>query len=127
MFENGGYTILSCKLKLKKGNYDEIKALMADYNKRRSDKQPLSQPSAGSTFKRPEGHYAGKLIEDAGLKGYRVGDAQVSEKHCGFVVNRGEATAEDVKKLIRDVQDKVWDEFQVKLEPEVRIIPENGL
>ena len=121
------YIVLEAEFYFESGNPEGIKAHMRDLNSRRRDKQPLEFPSAGSTFKRPEGHYAGKLIEDAGLKGYRVGDAQVSEKHCGFVVNRGEATAEDVKKLIRDVQDKVWDEFQVKLEPEVRIIPENGL
>ena len=119
--------MLEAEFYFESGNPEGIKAHMRDLNSRRRDKQPLEFPSAGSIFKRPEGHYAGKLIEDAGLKGYRVGDAQVSEKHCGFVVNRGEATAEDVKKLIRDVQDKVWDEFQVKLEPEVRIIPENGL
>ena len=121
------YIVLEAEFYFESGNPEGIKAHMRDLNSRRRDKQPLEFPSAGSTFKRPEGHYAGKLIEDAGLKGYRVGDAQLSEKHCGFVVNRGEATAEDVKKLIRDVQDKVWDEFQVKLEPEVRIIPENGL
>ena len=96
----------------------EIKEL----NKRRREKQPLEYPSAGSTFKRPEGYFAGKLIEDAGLRGYRVGDAQVSEKHCGFVVNRGEATAKDVAQLISDVQNRVMDEFGVKLEPEVRMI-----
>ena len=124
MFENGGYTILSCKLKLKKGNYDEIKALMADYNKRRSDKQPLSQPSAGSTFKRPEGYFAGKLIQDAGLMGYSVGGAMVSDKHAGFVVNKGGATAKDVLDLIKYVQDIVEEKFGVKLEPEVRLIGE---
>ena len=95
IFENGGYTILSCILKLKKGNYDEIKALMADYNKRRSDKQPLSHPSAGSTFKRPEGYFAGKSIQDAGLMGYSVGGAMVSDKHAGYVVNKGGATAKE--------------------------------
>lgn len=124
MFENGGYNILSCKLKLKKGNYDEIKALMADYNKRRSDKQPLSQPSAGSTFKRPEGYFAGKLIQDAGLMGYSVGGAMVSDKHAGFVVNKGDATAKDVLDLIKYVQDTVEEKFGVKLEPEVRLIGE---
>ena len=124
MFENGGYTILSCKLKLKKGNYDEIKALMADYNKRRSDKQPLSQPSAGSTFKRPEGYFAGKLIQDAGLMGYSIGGAMVSDKHAGFVVNKGGATAKDVLDLIKYVQDTVEEKFGVKLEPEVRLIGE---
>ena len=90
----------------------------------RRTKQPLEYPSAGSTFKRPEGYFAGKLIMDAGLRGYRVGDAQVSEKHCGFVVNRGNATADDVIKLIDDVKVKVSEEYDVVLEPEVRMIGE---
>lgn len=122
MFEEGGYIILSCTLKLKKGNHDEIKALMADYNKRRSDKQPLTQPSAGSTFKRPEGYFAGKLIQDAGLMGYSIGGAMVSDKHAGFVVNKGTATAEDVLNLIEYIQKTVYEKFGVKLEPEVRLI-----
>ena len=95
---------------------------MKELNARRRDKQPLEYPSAGSTFKRPEGYFAGKLIEDAGLRGYRVGDAQVSEKHCGFVINRGEATCEEVLQCIRDVQEKVQEQFGVLLEPEIRII-----
>lgn len=122
MFEQGGYTILSCKLKLEKGNYDEIKAKMMDFNQRRSDKQPLSQPSAGSTFKRPEGYFAGKLIQDAGLMGYSIGGAMVSDKHAGFVVNKGGATAKDVMDLIRYVQDTVEEKFGVRLEEEVRLI-----
>lgn len=122
MFEQGGYTILSCKLKLEKGNYDEIKAKMTDFNQRRSDKQPLSQPSAGSTFKRPEGYFAGKLIQDAGLMGYSIGGAMVSDKHAGFVVNKGGATAKDVMDLIRYVQDTVEEKFGVRLEEEVRLI-----
>lgn len=97
---------------------------MDDYKNRRIEKQPLEYPSAGSTFKRPEGHFAGKLIQDAGLKGYTVGGAQVSEKHSGFVINIGNATAEDVLKLISDVQDKVEEQFQVTLEPEVKMIGE---
>ena len=88
------------------------------------EKQPLEYPSAGSTFKRPEGYFAGKLIMDAGLRGYSVGDAQVSEKHCGFVVNKGEATAADVLTLIKDVQETVLKKFGVKLEPEVKMIGE---
>lgn len=124
IFENGGYTILSCKMKLKKGNYDEIKAKMADFSSRRSEKQPLSQPSAGSTFKRPEGHFAGKLIQDAGLMGYGIGGAMVSDKHAGFVVNRGGATAKDVLDLIGYIQKTVEEKFGVKLEPEVRLIGE---
>lgn len=107
---------------LESGNQDEIRAHMKELNARRRDKQPLEYPSAGSTFKRPEGYFAGKLIQDAGLRGYRVGDAQVSEKHCGFVVNLGNATANDVKQLIEDVQNKVYETFGVKLEPEVRIV-----
>ena len=89
---------------------------------KRAGKQPLEYPSAGSTFKRPKGHFAGKLIMDAGLRGYRVGDAQVSEKHCGFVVNCGHATAADVAAVMRHVQEEVWDRFQVRLEPEVRFL-----
>ena len=86
---------------------------------KRKEKQPLEFPSAGSTFKRPEGYFAGKLIEDAGLRGYTVGGAMVSDKHCGFVINKGEATSQDIYKLICDVQKKVYDDFGVKLEPEV--------
>jgi UDP-N-acetylmuramate dehydrogenase len=93
-----------------------------ELNAKRIEKQPLNFPSAGSTFKRPEGYFAGKLIEDAGLRGYRVGGAQVSEKHCGFVVNTGDATAADIYHLILDVQKKVKEQFDVTLEPEVRMI-----
>jgi UDP-N-acetylmuramate dehydrogenase len=88
----------------------------------RSTTQPLEYPSAGSTFKRPEGYFAGKLIEDSGLRGYRVGGACVSEKHCGFVVNDNNATAADIKQVISDVQEKVYEKFKVKLETEVKII-----
>ena len=109
-------------MKLAAGEEQAIRARMKELATQRAEKQPLEYPSAGSTFKRPEGYFAGKLIEDAGLRGYRVGDAQVSEKHCGFVVNRGEATAKDVAQLISDVQNRVMDEFGVKLEPEVRMI-----
>ena len=118
--------VLSGTFSFQPGDTEKIQETMRELNQRRRDKQPLEYPSAGSTFKRPEGHFAGKLIEDAGLRGYRVGDAQVSEKHCGFVVNRGRATAADVYRLIRDVQKRVWDEFQVKLEPEVRMIGNFG-
>lgn len=121
------YLILEGSFLFKRGEKEEILARMRELNQRRRDKQPLEYPSAGSTFKRPEGYFAGKLIEDAGLRGYRVGDAQVSEKHCGFVVNRGNATAAEVRQLIRDVQEQVQEKFQVRLEPEVRIIAvENG-
>ena len=95
---------------------------MAELREKRIEKQPLEYPSAGSTFKRPEGYFAGKLIQDAGLRGYSVGGAQVSEKHCGFVINKGEATASDVIKLIDDVKDKVMDEYGVELEPEVKML-----
>lgn len=117
-----GYTVLETNIKLEQGNEAEIKSLMEDYRQRRIDKQPLEFPSAGSTFKRPEGHFAGKLIMDAGLRGYSIGGAQVSEKHCGFIINKGEATASDIVRLIRYVQDKVLEQFQVKLEPEVKML-----
>lgn len=94
---------------------------MDDFHTRRVEKQPLEMPSAGSTFKRPEGYFAGKLIQDAGLRGYKVGGAQVSEKHTGFVVNAGGATAADVRQLIADVQARVKEEFGVELEPEVKM------
>ena len=118
--EKNGYIVSSVVLKMKKGNPEEIKALIADLTERRKSKQPLEYPSAGSTFKRPEGYFAGKLIQDAGLKGYQVGDAQVSEKHSGFVINRGNATASDVMQLISDVKDKVKEQFGVTMEPEVK-------
>ena len=121
MMNDAGYVILSATLELREGDPAEIEALMADLKQKREDKQPLDMPSAGSTFKRPEGYFAGKLIQDAGLRGYSVGGAQVSEKHTGFVVNRGGATAADVMQLIADVQKRVHDEFGVMLEPEVRI------
>ena len=124
VFEENGYIILSAKLKLKKGNYDDIKSAMTDYNKRRADKQPLNMPSAGSTFKRPEGYFAGKLIQDSGLMGYSVGGAQVSEKHAGFVVNKGGATAKDVLELIEYIKNTVREKFGVELTPEVRLVGE---
>ena len=108
----------------KKGDKEEIKALMADFNGRRRDKQPLNYPSAGSTFKRPYGHFAGKLIEDCGLKGYTVGGAMVSDKHAGFVVNKGGATTEDILNVIEHCQKEVFDKFGIKLETEVKIIGE---
>lgn len=116
------YIVLSAVFSFEKGKTEQIKAQMKELNRKRREKQPLEYPSAGSTFKRPEGYFAGKLIEDAGLRGYRVGDAQVSEKHCGFVVNRGHATAAQIRQLMQDVQDTVQEKFQVDLEPEVRMI-----
>lgn len=119
-----GYIVLSARFMLTPKPQDEIKAYMAELRAKRVEKQPLEYPSAGSTFKRPEGYFAGKLIMDAGLRGYSVGDAQVSGKHCGFVVNKGEATAADVLTLIKDVQETVLKQFGVKLEPEVKMIGE---
>lgn len=116
------YIVISTVLKLKKGNKEEIAAKMKEFMTARKDKQPLEFPSAGSTFKRPEGYFAGKLIMDAGLRGYCVGDACVSEKHCGFVVNKGNATATDIIKLIEEVTEIVKDKFGVLLETEVKII-----
>ena len=117
-----GLVVLSATLQLTPANRDDIRAKMDDYTQRREDKQPLEYGSAGSTFKRPEGYFAGKLIMDSGLKGYRVGDAGVSEKHAGFVVNYGNATAADVHAVIKHVQDEVERQFGVRLEPEVRFL-----
>ena len=114
--------ILSARLVLEQGDREEIAERMEDLKERRQTKQPLDMPSAGSAFKRPEGHYAGALIEAAGLRGYREGGAQVSEKHCGFVVNTGGATAKDVRNLIRTVQDTVYENAGVRLEPEIRML-----
>ena len=119
-----GYTILSVELELSKGNREEIRNTMEDLKERRTSKQPLEMPSAGSTFKRPEGYFAGKLIMDSGLRGFSLGGAQVSEKHCGFVVNKGGATAMDVLNLIREVQRRVKEQFGVDLETEVRFLGE---
>ena len=118
------YVALSAVLKLEKGEKDSIRARMEELKKKRVEKQPLEFGSAGSTFKRPEGHFAGKLIQDAGLRGYRVGDAQVSEKHCGFVINRGNATAAEVARLMEDVADRVEEQFGIRLDPEVKKIGE---
>ena len=113
------FIVTKVTFKLVKGDKNVIKEKMDDLAARRRDKQPLEYPSAGSTFKRPEGHFAGKLIMDAGLRGYQVGGARVSDKHCGFVVNVGDATAADIHQLMKDVIEKVQKEFQVTLEPEV--------
>lgn len=119
-----GAVVLSAVLQLRQGEVSEIRATMEALKDKRVTKQPLEYPSAGSTFKRPEGYFAGKLIEDAGLRGYRVGDAQVSEKHCGFVINRGHATAADVMAVIRHVQQTVKEQYQVELETEVKMLGE---
>ena len=117
-----GYLVTSATFGMKEGDRDGIRAKVLELSARRRDKQPLEYPSAGSTFKRPTGYFAGKLIEEAGLRGYTVGGAQVSEKHCGFVINRGGATCADVKKLIADVQRIVLEKSGVKLEPEVKFL-----
>lgn len=118
------YIVTKVVLELVPRDEVEIRSKMKDLNEKRAEKQPLQYPSAGSTFKRPEGYFAGKLIMDAGLRGYQVGGAQVSEKHCGFVINKGDATAADICQLMRDVSDKVQAQFGVVLEPEVKMIGE---
>lgn len=118
------YIVTKVVLELVPHDEVEIRSKMKDLNEKRAEKQPLQYPSAGSTFKRPEGYFAGKLIMDAGLRGYQVGGAQVSEKHCGFVINKGDATAADICQLMRDVSDKVQAQFGVVLEPEVKMIGE---
>lgn len=122
--QNKHLFVLECGLSLESGDYHEIKAIIEDLKEKRTSKQPLHLPSAGSTFKRPVGHFAGKLIDDSGLRGVRVGGAQVSDLHCGFVVNTGGATCEDVLDLIRFVQKVVKDTFKVDIETEVRVIGE---
>ena len=119
-----GYTVLSAVFKLEKGQVKTIKELIEDLTNKRESKQPLEYPSAGSTFKRPTGYFAGKLIQDAGLKGYSIGGAAVSEKHSGFVINKGNETAKDITDLIKHIQDEVKKQFGVDLHPEVRIIGE---
>lgn len=124
IIERTGWTILGGKIRLHKGKREEIKAVMDDLREKRVSKQPLEYPSAGSTFKRPKGYFAGKLIQDAGLRGFRVGGACVSEKHSGFVINIDHATADDVVSLMEQVDEKVRAQFGVGLEPEVRRIGE---
>ena len=124
IIKTAGYIVLGAVLSLKEGNLEEIKMLTRKLSEQRTSKQPLEYPSAGSTFKRPEGYFAGKLIMDSGLRGYRVGGAQVSEKHCGFVINTGDATAEDVCGLMKHVTETVYAKFGVTLEPEVKFLGE---
>ena len=119
-----GYIVLGAEIELTRGNLDEIRGLMNELRDKRVSKQPLEYPSAGSTFKRPEGYFAGKLIQDAGLRGFRVGGAMVSEKHCGFVINAGEATAAEVDSLMKQVAERVRAQFDVALEPEVKRLGE---
>lgn len=118
------YVVLSARFGLQKGEKEVIRATMNQLKEQRVSKQPLEYPSAGSTFKRPEGHFAGKLIQDAGLRGFQVGGAQISEKHCGFVINKEQATASDIVELMRQVSEKVWELFEVRLEPEVKFLGE---
>ena len=122
IFAEGGYIILEAEFELKPGKEEEIRDIMKELAARRRDKQPLEFPSAGSTFKRPDGYFAGTLIESAGLKGFSVGGAQVSEKHAGFVINKGGATCEDVKALIEAVKKKVYDNSRVILEEEIKAV-----
>ena len=122
IIQRRNYIVTTIKLKLQKGNKEKINAVYEDLRERRSSKQPLNFGSAGSTFKRPEGHFASKLIEDAGLKGYHINDAWVSEKHSGFIVNKGNASFKEVMELIEYVQKVVFEKFGVKLETEVRIL-----
>ncbi len=123
IFQQMNAAILSAVFRLQPGDKDEISAKMRELNERRRDKQPLDMPSAGSAFKRPEGHYAAALIEEVGLKGYSVGGAQVSDKHSGFVVNTGSATSHDVYDLMMHVRNTVYKERGVFLEPEIIILP----
>lgn len=116
--------VIEVDMQLEEGDKQESMELIAELTRRRREKQPLSYPSAGSTFKRPVGYYAGKLIQDAGLKGLRVGDAQVSDLHAGFIINLGNATAKDVLELIQIVKEKVKSEFNVDMQPEIKIIGE---
>jgi len=117
-----GWIVLSVTICLKHGRKEDINARMEELKELRTSKQPLEYPSAGSTFKRPEGFFAGKLIDDAGLRGSACGGAQVSEKHCGFIINRGNATASDVRSLMEQVQADVREQFGVELEPEVKFV-----
>lgn len=118
------YIVLKATIALELGDRDAIKARMDELKVQRTTKQPLEFPSAGSTFKRPEGYFAGKLIQDAGLRGFQVGGAQVSEKHCGFVINKGDATAADIVELMKQVSERVKEKFGVELEPEVKRLGE---
>lgn len=119
IIKNRPFVVLEVVMRLAEGNREQIGARMEELAQLRRSKQPLEYPSAGSTFKRPEGYYAGKLIMDAGLRGYRIGGAQVSDKHCGFVINTGKATAADIREVIEEVQERVKARFHVSLEPEV--------
>lgn len=122
IYKDSDFIITGARLKLEKGDREQISKTMEELGKKRREKQPIDMPSAGSVFKRPEGHFAGALIEEAGLKGFKVGGAEVSKKHAGFIVNTGFATASDVKKLIEIIKETVYDKFKVMLETEIRFI-----
>lgn len=124
VIQSDGGIVLNSELKLKKGDLSEIRLRMYDFNRQRREKQPLEMPSAGSIFKRPEGYFAGKLVQDCGLRGFRTGDAEVSCKHCGFIVNTGNASAGDIISLIEHIQKAVRDKFGVELYTEVKIVGE---
>ena len=122
VIQNQSFVVTKVTFRLQPGDPEQIAAKMEELAIRRREKQPLEYPSAGSTFKRPEGHFAGQLIMEAGLRGYSVGGAKVSEKHCGFIINTGNATAEDVKDVIWEVQRRVKERFHVELEPEIKFL-----
>ncbi|MDO5797932.1 MAG: UDP-N-acetylmuramate dehydrogenase [Eubacteriales bacterium] len=122
IIKKAGYLVLGATIVLKEGDPEEIRALMRELSEKRTSKQPLEFPSAGSTFKRPEGYFAGKLIMDSGLRGYQIGGARVSDKHCGFVINAGDATARDVVDLMEYVVKVVKEKYGVTLEPEVKFL-----
>ena len=124
IIKKAGYIVLEAKIRLKEGDQEAIRERMKELTIQRTTKQPLEFPSAGSTFKRPEGYFAGKLVMDSGLRGYQVGGARVSEKHCGFVINAGGATAKDVRTLMENVRDIVYEKYGVTLEPEVKFLGE---
>ena len=124
IIKKAGYLVLGATISLKEGNLEEIKTLTRELSEKRTSKQPLEFPSAGSTFKRPEGYFAGKLIMDSGLRGCQIGGARVSDKHCGFVINAGDATAEDVVSLMKHVTEVVREKYGVTLEPEVKFLGE---
>ena len=122
IFNNKDYIILEAKLKLQKGKKEDIEKQMKEYLNQRKEKQPLEYPSAGSTFKRQEGIITAKLIDECGLKGYKIGGAMISEKHAGFIVNTGDATAKDVLELIKYVKEKVYKETKIRIEEEIKVV-----
>ncbi len=125
IFQKKNWIILAGKIQLEKGNKEEIKNKIEQYSKERKIKQPLNMPSAGSVFKRGEGFITAKLIDECGLKGYSIGDAQVSDLHAGFIVNKGNATAEEILQLMQYIKEKVKEKFNVNIEPEIRILGED--